>query len=188
MGVAIAKELQERGAEVTLVLGPVKTVFDLSGLEVKRVETAKEMLEACIQSFPAADITVMAAAVADYTPAELAVEKIKKKEDQWSLSFSKTQDILRYLGEQKKNGQILVGFALETNNEKINAIEKLNAKNADMIVLNSLRDEGAGFEHDTNKISIFDKKGGQQEFGIKSKEAVAKDIVDLIIKKIHEHT
>ena len=182
MGVAIAKELQERGAEVTLVLGPVNTVFDLSGLELIRVQTANEMLQACTQRFPAADITIMAAAVADYTPAEVAVEKIKKKEDQWSLRFSKTQDILRYLGEQKKNGQILVGFALETNNEKINAIEKLNAKNADMIVLNSLRDAGAGFGHSTNKISIFDKKGGQQEFGMKSKEAVAKDIVDAIIR------
>lgn len=182
MGVAIAKELQERGAEVTLVLGPVNTVFDLSGLELIRVQTANEMLQACTQRFPAADITIMAAAVADYTPAEVAVEKIKKKEDQWSLRFSKTQDILRYLGEQKKNGQILVGFALETNNEKINAIEKLNAKNADIIVLNSLRDAGAGFGHSTNKISIFDKKGGQQEFGMKSKEAVAKDIVDAIIR------
>lgn len=182
MGVAIAKELKERGAEVTLVLGPANTVFDLSGLELIRVQTANEMLQACTQRFPAADITIMAAAVADYTPAEVAVEKIKKKEDQWSLRFSKTQDILRHLGEQKKNGQILVGFALETNNEKINAIEKLNAKNADMIVLNSLRDAGAGFGHSTNKISIFDKKGGQQEFGMKSKEAVAKDIVDAIIR------
>jgi phosphopantothenoylcysteine decarboxylase/phosphopantothenate--cysteine ligase len=100
----------------------------------------------------------MAAAVADYTPASVADEKIKKKDEDWSLSFSKTKDILKSLGEQKKNGQVLVGFALETTNERSNARDKLAAKNADIIVLNSLQDEGAGFGVDTNKVSLFDKK------------------------------
>ncbi len=138
------------------------------------------MKPAC-RSFHQADITVMAAAVADYTPAEVAAEKIKKTEDQWSLSFSKTKDILRSLGEQKKNGQVLVGFALETNNEKVNAKGKLASKHADIIVLNSLRDEGSGFGHDTNKISVFDARGGQRDYETKSKEEVAEDIVDAII-------
>ena len=182
MGVAIARELAQRGADVTLVLGPVNIPFDLTGLTVERVQTAKEMFDACTRSFPGTDITVMAAAVADYTPAEVAGEKIKKKEDQWSLSFSKTTDILQSLGGKKKDGQVLVGFALETNNEKVNALGKLKAKNADIIVLNSLQDKGAGFGQDTNKISIFDKKGGELQFDLKSKSAVAKDIVDAIIR------
>jgi phosphopantothenoylcysteine decarboxylase/phosphopantothenate--cysteine ligase len=185
MGVAIAKELQERGADVTLVLGPVNTPFDLAGLKVERVQTAKEMYEACLRSFPDSDITVMAAAVADYTPANVAGEKIKKKEDQWSLHFAKTTDILKSLGEKKKNGQVLVGFALETNNEKVNALDKLKSKNADFIVLNSLQDKGAGFGHDTNKISIFYKNGDGQDFGMKQKTDVAKDIVDAIIRYNH---
>ena len=182
MGVAIARELAQRGADVTLVLGPVNIPFDLTGLTVERVQTAKEMFDACTRRFPGTDITVMAAAVADYTPAEVAGEKIKKKEDQWSLSFSKTTDILQSLGGKKKDGQVLVGFALETNNEKVNALGKLKAKNADIIVLNSLQDKGAGFGQDTNKISIFDKKGGELQFDLKSKSAVAKDIVDAIIR------
>ena len=182
MGVAIARELAQRGADVTLVLGPVNIPFDLTGLTVERVQTAKEMFDACTRSFPGTDITVMAAAVADYTPAKVAGEKIKKKEDQWSLSFSKTTDILQSLGGKKKDGQVLVGFALETNNEKVNALGKLKAKNADIIVLNSLQDKGAGFGQDTNKISIFDKKGGELQFDLKSKSAVAKDIVDAIIR------
>jgi phosphopantothenoylcysteine decarboxylase/phosphopantothenate--cysteine ligase len=156
MGVAIARELQERsGCYSGTGSG---RFFDLSGFTVERVQTAKEMYEACMESFPGSDITVMAAAVADYTPEQVAGEKIKKSDDQWTLSFSRTTDILRSLGEQKKNGQVLVGFALETNNEEVNALEKLTYKNADIIVLNSLRDEGAGFGHDTNKISVFDKR------------------------------
>lgn len=182
MGVAIARELAQRGAYVTLVLGPVNSPFDLTGLNVEKVQTAKEMFDACTRSFTGTDITVMAAAVADYTPSEVAGEKIKKKEDQWSLSFSKTTDILQSLGGKKKDGQVLVGFALETNNEKVNALGKLKSKNADIIVLNSLQDKGAGFGQDTNKISIFDKKGGELHFDLKSKSAVAKDIVDAIIR------
>ena len=185
MGVAIAKELQSRGAEVTLVLGPVHENFDLDGLTVEKVNTAHEMFEACSRSFPGADITVMAAAVADYTPSTVEGEKIKKKAGDWSLQFSQTTDILKSLGAQKKNGQVLVGFALETNNEKTNALEKLKAKNADIMVLNSLQDPGAGFGKDTNKISLFDRRGGESVFELKSKAAVAKDITDAIIRYIH---
>ena len=186
MGVAIARELCNRGADVTLVLGPTSARHDLNGIKVKNVQTAEEMYKACLSEFDDTDITVMAAAVADYTPAEVASEKIKKKDEQWSLRFEKTRDILKSLGQQKKKGQVLVGFALETNNEKVNAIEKLNSKNADLIVLNSLQDTGAGFGHDTNKITIFDKAGNEFAFETKSKTAVATDIVDVIIRSAYE--
>lgn len=185
MGIAIARELHNRGADVTLVLGPTSVSHDLNGLRVKNVQTAEEMYNACLGEFDHTDIAVMAAAVADYTPLEVANEKIKKKDDHWSLQFAKTRDILNSLGQQKKTGQVLVGFALETRNGKVNAIEKLNSKNADLIVLNSLQDTGAGFGHDTNKITIFDKAGNEFAFDTKSKTAVAKDIVDLIIRSAY---
>lgn len=182
MGIALARELANRGAEVTLVLGPVPGKHELHGIHVKRVGTAEQMYQACKDGFEQMDIAIMAAAVADYTPVEAATEKIKKKEDNWSLSFIKTRDILKSLGQEKKDGQILVGFALETSNEKLNALDKLNSKNADFIVLNSLRDAGAGFGHDTNKVTIFDKSGNEYGFEMKSKTEVAKDIIDVIIR------
>jgi phosphopantothenoylcysteine decarboxylase/phosphopantothenate--cysteine ligase len=185
MGIALARELYDRGAEVCLVLGPVSAAHDLEGLHVIPVKTAREMYDACVGEFPNADITIMAAAVADYTPVDVADEKIKKSEDEWSLRFTKTRDILKSLGQQKKPGQFLVGFALETHNEKWNAIGKLNSKNADLIVLNSLQDTGAGFGYDTNKITIFDKVGNEYTFETKSKTAVAKDIVDVIIRSAY---
>jgi phosphopantothenoylcysteine decarboxylase / phosphopantothenate---cysteine ligase len=182
MGVAIARELKNRGGEVTLVLGPGSQVHDLEGLQVKKVQTAEQMFEICNQVFVTSDIAVMAAAVADYTPSTVSDEKIKKKEDQWSVSFSKTKDILKSLGQVKKEGQTLVGFALETNNGKAYAMDKLMSKNADLIVLNSLEDKGAGFGHDTNKVTIFDRSGNEFAFDLKTKKAVAKDIVDVIVK------
>jgi phosphopantothenoylcysteine decarboxylase/phosphopantothenate--cysteine ligase len=185
MGIALARELCDRGAEVTLVLGPVSAGQDLDGLKLINVQTAGQMYDACVREFPQSDITIMAAAVADYTPAEVASEKIKKSDDEWSLQFTRTRDILKSLGQQKKKGQVLVGFALETQNEKPNAIGKLNSKNADLIVLNSLQDAGAGFGHDTNKITIFDKAGKEFSFETKSKTAVAKDIVDVIIRSAY---
>jgi phosphopantothenoylcysteine decarboxylase / phosphopantothenate---cysteine ligase len=185
MGVAIAKLLHRKGAEVHLVLGPTDVSFDLEGLKVTRVMSAEEMYVACAKTFPDTDITVMAAAVADYTPEVKSMEKIKKKEDQWSLSFVKTRDILKELGEKKKNDQMLIGFALETQNEKENALAKLKNKNADMIVLNSLNDEGAGFGHETNKITIIYKDGTEKGFPLKSKQSVAEDIVNAIIDKMH---
>jgi len=182
MGIAIAKELYDRGAEVTLVMGPAHTEFFSNGIHLMKVVTADDMYQACDKIFPDVDIAVMSAAVADYTPVMKAKQKIKKKEDHLHLELTKTKDILKSLGEKKKEGQVLVGFALETTDEKKHALEKLGKKNADMIVLNSLNDTGAGFGHDTNKITIFRKKGKEIAFATKSKQEVAKDIVDTIIR------
>lgn len=181
MGVAIAKELYHRGAAVTLVMGPTQYEFSAEGITVVRVKTADQMYKSCLENYPESDLTVMAAAVADYTPVETADQKIKKTSDSLSITLSKTKDILKSLGEKKNGKQVLVGFALETNEEKKNALEKLAKKNADMIILNSLKDTGAGFGYDTNKISIFDKSGQEFSFDTKSKTDVAKDIVDTII-------
>jgi phosphopantothenoylcysteine decarboxylase/phosphopantothenate--cysteine ligase len=181
MGMAIAKELHGRGADVTLIMGPSQLDFSANGINVIRVTTAEEMYQACIGSFDKADITVMAAAVADYKPAKKLTGKIKKTEDSITIELSKTEDILKTLGEKKRPGQLLIGFALETNDGEKNALEKLYSKNADMIILNSLGDEGAGFGLDTNKISIFGKGGQQLQFEKKSKQEVAKDIVDTLI-------
>jgi phosphopantothenoylcysteine decarboxylase / phosphopantothenate---cysteine ligase len=182
MGIAIAKELQHRGADVTLILGPSPVDIAANGVSLVRVQTAAEMYEASSVAFEKTDIAVMAAAVADYTPVEKAKEKIKKKEDKLVIELTKTKDILKSLGEKKKNGQVLVGFALETNDEEKFAMEKLRNKHADMIVLNSLNDPGAGFGYDTNKITIFEKGGQSFDFATKSKDEVAKDIVDTIIR------
>jgi phosphopantothenoylcysteine decarboxylase/phosphopantothenate--cysteine ligase len=182
MGIAIAKELHRRGAEVTLVMGPTSKNFSGNGVEVMRVTSAEEMFRACESLFENSDIAVMAAAVADYTPANASKEKIKKKEGVINLELVKTTDILKSLGERKKNSQVLVGFALETTDERKHALEKLESKKADMIVLNSLNDANAGFGYDTNKITIFPKNGNEITFGMKSKEEVAKDIVDTIIR------
>ncbi len=180
MGVAIARELASRGAEVHLVLGPVATAFDLSGLQVTNVRTAAEMYNACRSRFDAVDIAVMSAAVADYTPAVYSGQKIKKKEAELNIQLTKTTDILRSLGAIKKEKQVLVGFALETENGEANALQKLTSKNADIIVLNSLSDKEAGFGLDTNKITIFEKSGKKLAFEAKTKIEVAKDIVDRI--------
>ena len=180
MGVAIAKELSRRGASVTLVLGPSQISFNEPGIHLINVQTAEEMYKACSLNFVGADLTIMAAAVADYTPAVVASEKIKKSNDEMTLTFKKTKDILKSLGEKKKPGQVLVGFALETNNEREHALNKLASKNADIIVLNSLNDKGAGFGVDTNKITIFDKSGKEFNFDTVSKTEVAKNIIDTV--------
>ena len=182
MGLAIAKELYKRGADVTLVMGPSQLNFSSNGIELVRVTTADEMYQACKKKFDNTDIAIMSAAVSDYSPIKSAKEKIKKSDDKLIIELTKTKDILKSLGEKKKGKQVVVGFALETSNAKKNALEKLSSKNADMIVLNSLQDEGAGFGHDTNKITIFDKGGKEFKFGMKSKQEVAKDIVDTIIQ------
>jgi phosphopantothenoylcysteine decarboxylase/phosphopantothenate--cysteine ligase len=184
MGVAIAEEMHSRGANVTLVLGPSGVTVP-AGIEVVKVRSANEMFEACVSRFENMDIAVMSAAVADYTPVNTASEKIKKNENIFNIELTKTKDILKSLGEKKNDRQLLVGFALETNNEKDYALKKLHTKNADMIVLNSLNDPGAGFGHDTNKITIFDKKGREYQFDTKSKKEVAKDIVNTIIQLLH---
>jgi phosphopantothenoylcysteine decarboxylase/phosphopantothenate--cysteine ligase len=182
MGVQVAKELQRRGAEVTLVLGPTSVPFSLTGLKTVKVNTAEQMYEACKAAFSVSDIGIMTAAVADYAPATPATEKIKKTEDHFSLQLIKTKDVLQSLGNDKKDGQVLVGFALETNNEKEYALTKLRKKNLDMIVMNSLKDVGAAFGYDTNKVTIFEKGGREFSFDVKSKREVAKDIVDTIIR------
>jgi phosphopantothenoylcysteine decarboxylase/phosphopantothenate--cysteine ligase len=182
MGLAIAKELHNCGADVTLIMGPTQLDFSSNGISLIKVTTAEEMYVVANEIFDKADIAVMAAAVADYTPVTKAGEKIKKNEEKITIELAKTKDILKSLGEKKKPGQVLVGFALETNHEKENALDKLKKKKADMIVLNSLRDEGAGFGHDTNKITIFDKGGQEFDFAKKTKEEAAKDIVDTIIR------
>lgn len=180
MGVALAAELQRRGAEVTLVLGPSTVPVPAALHELIRVTSAEEMYEACTRVFPQMDIAVMAAAVADYRPVSVADEKIKKKDQELELTLTRTRDILGSLGKQKRKEQVLVGFALETNNEEAHAREKLGKKNADMIVLNSLRDSGAGFGHDTNKITILLKNGETRTFQTKSKNEVAADIIDTL--------
>lgn len=183
MGIAIAEEMYSRGAKVTLVLGPTAE-FVKKGINVIKVKSAQQMYDACINAFTHCNIAVMSAAVADYTPLNTATEKIKKTDSEFTIALTKTKDILKELGQQKKH-QLLVGFALETNNEKEYAIKKLHSKNADYIVLNSLNDAGAGFGHNTNKITIFDKQGNEYSFGIKTKKEVAADIVNTILKSIH---
>jgi phosphopantothenoylcysteine decarboxylase / phosphopantothenate---cysteine ligase len=184
MGVAIAEALQQQGAEVTLVIGP-SALTPVPDVTTVRVNSAAEMYEACHKVFAATDIAVMSAAVADYTPVAIADKKIKKNSDVFSIELTKTKDILLSLGQIKRNNQLLVGFALETNSEREYALKKLETKNADLIVLNSLNDKGAGFGHDTNKITIFDKDGNEYPFETKTKKQVAADIVNTIIKKIH---
>ena len=181
MGVAIAEEFAERGADVTLILGPSN--IDVSkNIQTVKVTSAQQMYDACINNFSKKDITVMAAAVTDYMPRDFSSTKIKKTKDVIPLNLKRTNDILKEMGEQKNKDQIIVGFALETNNEKENALSKLEKKKLDLIVLNSLKDEGAGFSTDTNKITIFDKNRNEFHFGKKSKKLVAKDIVNTIIK------
>lgn len=182
MGVAIAQELASRGAEVHLVLGPVGNAFNLTGLEVTNVQTAEQMYAACISKFETVDIAVMSAAVADYTPINYVDQKIKKAEPELTVALTKTKDILKSLGGIKKDGQVLVGFALETNNGEVNALQKLQSKNADIIVLNSLEDKEAGFGIDTNKVTIYNRKGDKLAFDTKTKTEVAKDIVDYITR------
>lgn len=184
MGLAIAKEMADRGAIVDLVLGPTALTIHHERIILHRVKTAEEMFEKCVSRFPFCDIAVMSAAVADYTPAHIEEHKIKKTGNTLTLELVKTRDILKSLGQLKKAGQLLVGFALETREEREYAIEKLNSKNADMIVMNSLNDPGAGFGVDTNKVTIFERDGEETAYEQKTKQQVAVDIVDRIVKKL----
>lgn len=179
MGFALAGHFAQLGATVSLIAGPTK-LDTPQGCDRYDVVSAKEMLETCLEHGLQADVIVMSAAVADYTPEEVAAQKIKKKEEQFVVKLKKTADILAQLGQRKKTGQLLVGFALETNNEEENALAKLKHKNLDFIVLNSLQDAGAGFAADSNKITIFGRDGKKAVFPLKSKHAVAADIIDYI--------
>lgn len=182
MGFDLAKEAAKRGAEVTLISGPSSQKTDDKNINVYRVTSAQEMFDEVFKHYENADIAIMSAAVADYTPKVKATEKIKKNEQELTIELIKNKDILRTMGE-KKTHQFLVGFALETQNEEENAKGKLVKKNLDMIVLNSLRDEGAGFANATNKIKIFTPTD-EQSFTLKSKEEVACDILNFIAQKL----
>jgi phosphopantothenoylcysteine decarboxylase/phosphopantothenate--cysteine ligase len=184
MGFAIAEALAEQGASVQLVTGPTSQHTNHRGIVVKKVTSADEMYAACQEIFPGSDIAVLAAAVADYKPVVKAEQKIKKTGESMTLELTKTPDIAASLGKLKHNGQIIVGFALETENETANALKKLESKNLDLIVLNSLNDKGAGFGHDTNKISIINKKQEVTTFEMKDKKAVAGDIVSAIVQNL----
>lgn len=182
MGFAIAEESSKQGAKVILISGPTALKTDNPNIELHRVTSAKEMFDEVFKHYEQTDIAIMSAAVADYTPKIVAQEKIKKNEDEFSIELVKNPDILKTMGERKTT-QFLVGFALETQNEEENAKGKLERKNLDMIVLNSLRDSGAGFKNDTNKIKIITKTE-QKEFDLKTKEEVAKDILEFAHQQI----
>jgi len=181
MGYALAAEARQLGAEVMLISGPTALQAP-DGISLISVESAAQMYEAVQRNAQQHHIIIMAAAVSDYTPAEVEQQKIKKSDQDLTLKLKKTSDILYTLGQQKRVDQILVGFALETENAWINAQKKLKHKNLDIIILNTLEDEGAGFEHDTNKITLINRQGEALAFPLKSKSEVARDIFQHIIQ------
>lgn len=185
MGLAIAEELFLNGADVHLVLGPTNLKPKYHLIKVTHVTTSDEMFNACVHGFDAIDIAVLSAAVADYKPIQIAKQKIKKKGENLTIELTKTKDILKHLGSIKNKQQFLVGFALETENEEVNAFKKLKEKNADIIILNSLNDLTAGFGKDTNKVTIFEKNKNVISYPSKTKQEVAKDIVQHIIQSIN---
>lgn len=182
MGFSLAEEAARRGAKVILISGPSSQKINNKNVELHKVISAKEMLSKVLEFYDTTDIGIASAAIADYAPKEVAKEKIKKNDENLTIELVKNPDILKTMGE-KKTHQFLVGFALETQNEEENAKGKLEKKNLDMIVLNSLRDEGAGFKNDTNKIKIFTKTE-KTEFDLKSKDEVAKDILDFVEEQL----
>lgn len=187
MGFAIADRLSQLGAEVTLVTGPSSQLNKQHAVHRVDVTSAAEMLDACLEHFQRCDACIMSAAVADYTPARVSLQKIKKNDSGLHLELKKTVDILSTLGAQKQAGQILAGFALETENEEQNAIKKLQAKNLDFIVLNSLNDIGAGFKKDTNKITIIDRSLHKTAYDLKSKEEAAIDICGKLTELLSDY-
>ena len=178
MGFALAEVCAEQGADVTLISGPVTLTSNHPGIKRIDVESANEMYEAATKAFPKSDIAILCAAVADFTPKTTADKKIKRKSNNLKLELMPTQDIAAALGAIKKKKQVLVGFALETDNELKNAQGKMERKNFDFIVLNSLQDKDAGFRVDTNKVTIIDRHHGITAYDTKSKREVAEDIVD----------
>ncbi len=179
MGYALAEECAERGAEVELVSGPVSINLNRANIHVTKVESAAQMYAAAVNAFPKTDIAILCAAVADFTPRETKDVKIKREKGDMAIQLVPTKDIAAELGQMKKESQFMVGFALETNDETNNAINKLKAKKLDFIVLNSLNDKGAGFSVDTNKITIISDTS-KYEYPLKPKREVAKDIIDKI--------
>jgi phosphopantothenoylcysteine decarboxylase/phosphopantothenate--cysteine ligase len=186
MGIALAKEAKKRGANVTLVLGPSKANPPV-GVNLMKVESAAEMAKAVFDNYKDQDIIIMAAAVADYTPKNVSDTKIKKNDNDLNLELKRTTDIAASVGKDKRDDQILIGFALETDSELENAEKKLKKKNFDLIVLNSLKEKGAGFAYDTNKITIISAKNNKiTNFELKSKEKVAVDILNEVVKLFDE--
>ena len=181
MGFALAEECARRGAQVEMVCGPVQCTTNAKGISLTRVESAQQMWDAASRLFPDCDAAILCAAVADFTPEQVADNKIKREGDGLVLRLKPTQDIARGLGEMKREGQKLVGFALETNDELAHAQEKLQRKHLDFIVMNSLKDEGAGFQHDTNKVTIITPTE-RLPYPLKSKREVASDIIDQLVK------
>ena len=179
MGYALAEECAERGAEVELVSGPVSINLNRANIHITKVESAAQMYAAAVNAFPKTDIGILCAAVADFTPRETKDVKIKREKGDMAIQLVPTKDIAAELGRMKKESQFMVGFALETNDETNNAINKLKAKKLDFIVLNSLNDKGAGFSVDTNKITIISDTS-KYEYSLKPKREVAKDIIDKI--------
>lgn len=179
MGFALAEECARRGAEVELVSGPVSLQIHHPSVHRTNVESAEEMFHAATERFTQADIAILCAAVADFTPTQVAGTKIKREGVELVLHLSPTHDIAQCLGNMKRDGQIMIGFALETNDEEAHAKDKLKRKNLDFIVMNSLQDKGAGFRHDTNKVTIIDAQG-KTEYPLKDKKEVAEDIVNRI--------
>jgi len=184
MGIALAENALSRGAEVTLILGPTDLKPKSNAIKIVAVNSAREMYEATAQYFSQSDVIIFAAAVADYTPKYPALNKIKKSKNEFVLELTKTKDIAQELGKLKSAQQICIGFALETELEMEHAKAKLLKKNLDFIVLNSLRDAGAGFQSDTNKISIIDKSGNVVKFDLKHKDDTAADILNYLEKTL----
>jgi phosphopantothenoylcysteine decarboxylase / phosphopantothenate---cysteine ligase len=184
MGFSIAEELAQSGAQVNLVTGPVNLAVQHPGINRIDVVSAGQMYDVCMKLKDLADIIIMAAAVADFTPVNPGNEKLKKTGENLIVEFSPTRDILAELGKNKRPGQILAGFALETENEIENAQKKLKNKNLDLIILNSLRDKGAGFKTSTNKVTLLFNTGKIQHFELKSKQEVARDIIDAVFSMI----
>ena len=184
MGFSIAEKLADTGNRVILVSGPSYLNVSHSNIKCLKVISAQEMYEACIQNYKNVDAAILAAAVADYTPETKSREKIKKSSENLVLKLKPTKDIAYELGKIKKKDQLLVGFALETDNEFENARAKLKKKNMDFIVVNSLKDKGAGFLYDTNKISIIDRKDNIKRYELKRKNEVAGDIIDFLFKHL----
>ena len=181
MGYALAEECANRGAKVELISGPTHLTPSHPAIHRTQVESAAQMYDAALSAFSTADVGILSAAVADFTPLDRAEKKIKREKGSQTLELTPTEDIAAALGKIKKKGQVLVGFALETDNERPNALAKLKKKNLDFIVLNSLQDKGAGFQHDTNKITILTATE-QRVFSLMPKTEVAKDIIDYLCK------
>jgi phosphopantothenoylcysteine decarboxylase / phosphopantothenate---cysteine ligase len=181
MGIAVADAAAEYGADVQLVLGPVNILPSNRSIEIINVISAASMASECISRFASCDIAVLAAAVADFSPGRIEKKKMKRTASDLILKLKPTKDIAEALGKMKNNSQILVGFALETHNEIANATAKLERKNLDLIIMNSLQDKGAGFGHETNRITIIDRNNNIDKFELKSKEEAAIDILDKIV-------